>query len=84
MADDIDRAAELNETWRNSCLKDFANRAEKYKRPFVEGDHWDCEECGEDMPFERMRLGFINCVPCQEEIGRDYPSGFFRYYSLYS
>ena len=71
MADFGDEASVINEQWRDACLKNFASRAEQYKRVYNDGDSWTCAECADEIPELRMKAGFINCVSCQEDIEED-------------
>lgn len=72
MADDIDRASELEERFRENALKKQHERA-----GFAEAGDWErrsakwCIEpaCGERIPDERRRSlpGVQRCVTCQDK-----------------
>ncbi|OGT36568.1 MAG: hypothetical protein A3F12_03885 [Gammaproteobacteria bacterium RIFCSPHIGHO2_12_FULL_38_14] len=65
MADEIDIANDLidGEVARalNKIRKDHAQNLKGAKY---------CEECGDDIPEGRQKLGFSLCVPCAQESER--------------
>ena len=66
MSDIVDQATELTEMFREEALR---KQKEKNKpaRVYVEGQVYECEECGIELnEFRAINYGI--CVDCQEEI----------------
>ena len=65
MADPADIAAETIET----CLADAERRVRGKSAPEhdarFDGAHCVEEDCGVDLPRERLNLGRVRCVDCQ-------------------
>ena len=59
MADEIDRANELNEAWQEFALA-------RERAQMAKGEPGECEECG--YYYERTVGGL--CARCREELGR--------------
>lgn len=65
-SDDIDRANELAQRITDAALEEVQRRAAPERRPVgATAAHSECEDCGDDIPPERLTLGKIRCVYCQ-------------------
>ena len=70
-ADDLDRASELTAAQTESYIN-FARRAARPEQEQIDGV-WpqpDCDDCGEEIPTERLTLGKIRCIFCQKALER--------------
>ncbi len=59
-------------------LREKLTRMEEAERKLKEGSYGICEDCGEEIGEERLRVQpyAIRCVPCQEKVeGPSYPPG---------
>jgi RNA polymerase-binding transcription factor DksA len=61
MADDIDLANDLIANEVSRALNRFKQNGQT-----KEGAKY-CEECGDDIPVARRKMGFNLCVPCASE-----------------
>jgi phage/conjugal plasmid C-4 type zinc finger TraR family protein len=61
MADDIDIANDLIANEVSRALSRIRQKGQT-----VEGAKF-CEECGDDIPAARRKMGFNLCVPCAQE-----------------
>lgn len=59
MADDADRAAELQEIANSDAIREHARRPAAERRAF-------CIDCNEIIPHRRRALGVSRCIECQE------------------
>lgn len=64
MADDIDIANDLIANEVSRALNRYRQNAQT-----TEGAKF-CEECGDDIPAGRRKMGFNLCVPCAQETER--------------
>lgn len=62
MADDIDIANDMID-------KEVSMALSRFRQSPVEGTMGakHCEECGDEIPVGRRKLGFKLCVPCAQE-----------------
>ena len=61
MADEFDRAAELEQLQRDQALKNLASKSRQHL-PSLK----DCKDCGIEIEPERQRLGGVErCAECQ-------------------
>lgn len=65
-ADEIDRANMIANVFLSEAVEEVARRCAPETHPDFDGTH--CVECGDDIPAERLNLGRIRCVYCQERI----------------
>ena len=67
--DEFDRASNITAA-ENAYLEAQVRAAAAPKQVPDENGNYEITECecGEDIPLERLRHGFINCVFCQERI----------------
>jgi len=62
----------------SGILREKLSRMEEAVRKLEEGSYGICEDCGEDIPVDRLRVEpfAICCVKCQEKReGPSYPPG---------
>jgi RNA polymerase-binding transcription factor DksA len=64
MPDEVDLANDLIDNEVSRALSKIRQGAVQSK-----GSEF-CMECGDDMPKERQKLGFMFCVPCASETER--------------
>ena len=58
MADDIDRANEIAQ----ASIERMIDRAPKFNEP----SYPECMDCGEDIPYQRQKIGGVKrCIDCQ-------------------
>jgi len=71
-ADEIDRAAAIANAHNEACVDSARMAMRPQQEPDEHGRYpvTDCAECGEDIPVERLRLGRIYCVDCQDRMER--------------
>jgi RNA polymerase-binding transcription factor DksA len=65
MADTIDDAQAYNEVYQKVSLDNFRARLAPEVHPDFDGIN--CVDCGDTMPKQRLVLGRIRCVECQQE-----------------
>lgn len=71
-ADDLDRAAELTQQLADAAIMEAQRAAAPQQVQCVDGSWPNPEcECGEEIPIERLRLGRIRCVDCQDRLERN-------------
>lgn len=61
MADDIDIANDMIQNEVSRALSRLRQNGQT-----AEGAKF-CEECGDDIPVARRKMGFSFCVPCAQE-----------------
>lgn len=68
-ADEIDQAAVISASHNEACIKSAQHAMRPQQEPDENGNypHTECVECGDDLPIERMKMGRILCVYCQEQ-----------------
>jgi RNA polymerase-binding transcription factor DksA len=64
MADEFDRASELEETERANALTRVMQNAGPESHPDFNGIH--CVDCSDVIPASRLKLGKVRCVYCQQ------------------
>lgn len=66
-ADDLDRASEFTQAQTDGALEAvrYAARPEQVMCQDGTWPQTDCEECGEEIPLARLKLGKIRCIDCQ-------------------
>lgn len=74
VSDESDRASNLEEMARKDALDRATRAVEQQQRPRADGTYevTECEECGEDIGAERLRLASRNlmCWHCATEMER--------------
>ena len=70
--DEFDKASELEQAYTEFSLSAVRNEAQPKQVANPDGSYPVTEcGCGEEIPVERLRHGYINCVYCQTEIERN-------------
>lgn len=70
--DIIDQASELTDFMTEAAVKDHRSRIAPESHPRFDGVHCVEEECGVELPEERLSLGRIRCVDCQERVEKSH------------
>lgn len=71
-ADDLDRAAALTQELADAAIAEARRAAAPQQVQCIDGSWPNPEcECGEEIPPERLRLGRIRCIYCQEALERN-------------
>jgi len=65
-ADVIDQAGAVSEMMLKANLNSARGKSAPETHPDFDGEH--CIACGADIPKERVALGRIKCVGCQQAI----------------
>ena len=68
--DEIDRAAIISDAHNQACIDKAVQANKPQQEPDEHGEypHVECVDCGDELPVERLRLGRVYCVACQELI----------------
>lgn len=65
-ADVLDQASVVTDLLTTKLIERQRELAKPEKHPDFDGRHCVEEECGESIPDERLGLGKIRCISCQE------------------
>lgn len=74
MSDIYDKAQEQDEAFRTLALAQQAGKAGKESHPDFDGQN--CLDCTGEIPDDRLALGKIRCIGCQEELEKRRKRGF--------
>lgn len=74
-ADILDQAAGLTEFITERAVKQRRALAAPETHPDFDGKHCVEEDCGVEIPGERLALGRVRCVDCQSRRERLGPGG---------
>lgn len=70
--DEFDRASELEQAHLEFSLRFTMNKVKPKQVANPDGSYPVTEcDCGEEIPIERLKHGYVNCVHCQTEIERN-------------
>ena len=64
--DEADMASNLEMEMLQASLDATRAKVQPEKHPDFDGKN--CVECGDKMPKERLKLGRVRCVYCQDEL----------------
>ena len=70
-ADENDRASNAEFTHNQDSLERIRALAKPESHPDFDGSH--CVDCGDRIPKQRLALGRVRCVACQELLERQSP-----------
>lgn len=64
-SDVLDTGTQLAEEERATREREVRDAARPETHPNFDGKHCVEEDCGEEIPEERLKLGRVRCVDCQ-------------------
>jgi len=69
-ADNLDAAANLTQQRTDDAIKNAAwcMRPQQVQNADGTWPQPDCDDCGDEIPPERLQLGRIRCVYCQQRL----------------
>jgi len=71
--DELDRAAVIADAHNRACIDKVRHALRPEQEPDEFGTYavTECVECGDTIPVERLNMGKIYCVFCQEQRERN-------------